>query len=174
MWGHIRFRFLFSAFRSKSPPRQARAKSHLSRSRDQACEGIQLWGDTGLWRTPCWGSGRRNEKSKSKGTTMHHPSPQCPVPPTASLKGVSECGKESKKRGWEVSGAKLRCFSKFFFTCFYFLILESITRSSLIGNEINWLKFLDTKLGFLAHDRKKLPGSQKNMGCWFPWSCWWK
>lgn len=64
-----------------------------------------------------------------------------------------------------MSEAKLRCFSKCLFTCFYFSVPETVTGSLLIGNKLNWLKFPDTKLGVLARDRKKLSGRQKDMGC---------
>lgn len=64
-----------------------------------------------------------------------------------------------------MSGAKLRCFSKCLFTCFSLSVPETVTGSLLIGNKLNWLKFPDTKLGFLAHNRKKLSSRQKDMGC---------
>lgn len=75
----------------------------------------------------------------------------------------AECNKESKKEGGDVSGAKLRCFPMCLFVLF--LSTESVTSSLLISNRVYWLKFPVADLGFLDHDRNKLFGRQKNMGC---------
>lgn len=72
----------------------------------------------------------------------------------------AECNKGSKKGGGEVSGAKLRCFSM----CFL-ISTVLVTSILLIGNRVYWFKFPVTEQGFLNHDRNKLFGRQKNMGC---------